>query len=84
MAIEAGDLVVIAFLSGIGSGFGTLIGQAIYRKVIEHPLKTFSAFDIKALRSEYTDSMKLLDALDTAKKKLKKAKEELEVQGDKL
>jgi hypothetical protein len=81
MAIEAGDLVVIAFLSGIGSGFGTLIGQALYKKFIEHPLKQLTTIDTAALRRDYTNSLRLLDAVDVAKKKLKKAGEELEVQG---
>jgi hypothetical protein len=81
MAIEASDLIVIAFLSGIGSGFGTLIGQSLYRKFVEHPLKQLTNLDTSSLRKEYSNSLRLLDAIDVAKKKVKNARDELEVQG---
>ena len=81
MAIEASDLILIALLSGIGSGIGNPIGQWIFRRFVERPFKGLTDVNTSALRSQYTDSLKLLDALDVAKKKLKQAREEVEMQG---
>jgi hypothetical protein len=84
MPIEASDLIVIAFLSGIGSGFGTLIGQSLYKKFVEHPLRQLSSIDTGVLRKEYSNSLGLLDAIDVAKKKMKNAKEEIEMHGESI
>jgi len=44
MAIEAGDLILIAFLSGIGSSVGQPIGRAIYEwleRKLKNTVKTY-------------------------------------------
>lgn len=84
MPIEVSDLILVAIFTGVGSGIGNPIGQAIYKRFIEKPFKNIDKLNSEALRREYTDSLKLLDAVTAVRTKIKKAGEEAELHGGSL
>lgn len=49
MAINVGDLVLVAFFTGIGAGIGSPIGNWIFEKLVK---RSMNRIDIEALISE--------------------------------
>jgi hypothetical protein len=61
MVLEAGDLILIAFFTGIGTGIGNPVGQWVFERFIKHSVRRLTELDIAKVVGNNYPSMRLLD-----------------------